>query len=162
MIEILWGLKTTAIFDVWTIEHLLSGISVGSVVKKRNLKELNRYFSVVGKAIRSGEYRKLKKILPGHHSFHFDVVGVLFAAYVWETIEHYLETGLAGDSVMNWFQGVEFWPNRIIADPLMLVFGYLIAKRYPKLVIPARFFSISWLLIHIFVFPDSMYLHTFI
>lgn len=33
MLELIWGLKTHAILDVWTIEHLLSGISVGSAVK---------------------------------------------------------------------------------------------------------------------------------
>ena len=88
MLEIIWGLKTQAIFDVWTIEHLLSGISVGTAVKKRNFEELKRFVQVVGRTIRSGEYRKLKDVLPRHHSLHFDIVGVLFAAYIWETIEH--------------------------------------------------------------------------
>ena len=85
--------------------------------------------------------------------------GVLFLAYAWETFEHYLEVGLAGTAVEYWFQGVEFWPNRLIFDPLMLIIGYLIAKRYPKLVWPARVLSLAWLLIHIFIFPHSMYLH---
>ena len=87
------------------------------------------------------------------------MMGVLFLAYGWETIEHYLEVGTAGVWLENWFQGVEFWPNRIIADPLMLVLGYMIAKKYPQLVIPARVFSIAWLLTHLFIFPHSMYLH---
>jgi len=86
-------------------------------------------------------------------------MGVLFLAYLWETIEHYLEVGTAGAWLEYWFQGVEFWPNRIIADPLMLVLGYMIAKKYPQLVIPARIFSIAWLLTHLFIFPHSMYLH---
>ncbi len=144
MLEIIWGLKTHAIFDVWTIEHLLSGLSVGHAVKKNNHKVFKKKFG-----------------LEKHHitSRHFDLVGVLFLAYIWETIEHYLETGVAGEVVANWFQGVEFWPNRIISDPLMLVFGYLIAKKYPKLVIPARILSVIWLIVHIFIFPHSMWLH---
>lgn len=32
---ILWGHKTVAAFDVWSVEHVLSGISVGAVVWAR-------------------------------------------------------------------------------------------------------------------------------
>jgi hypothetical protein len=144
MLEIIWGVKTVAMMDVWTIEHLLSGLSVGHAVRKNNHKVF-----------------KKKLGLEKHHILtrHFDVMGVLFLAYLWETVEHYLETGIAGETVKNWFQGVEFWPNRIIFDPLMLVLGYLIAKKYPRLVKPARICSLAWLIIHIFIFPHSMYLH---
>jgi hypothetical protein len=38
MLEIIWGIKTIAIMDVWTIEHLLSGISVGHAVRDKNHK----------------------------------------------------------------------------------------------------------------------------
>ncbi len=144
MLEIIWGLKTHAILDVWTIEHLLSGISVGSAVKKKNHKTLQKILNLI-------EHN--------HHSWWFDISGVLFLAYIWEALEHYLEVGLAGSTVEYWFQGVEFWPNRLIADPLMLVLGYLIAKNFPWLVWPARLLSIGWLIVHIFVFPHSMYLH---
>ena len=84
---------------------------------------------------------------------------VLLIAYIWETAEHYLETGLAGETVEYWFQGVEFWANRFISDPLITVFGYFISKYYPITVNPARIISLLWLLIHIFIFPHSMYLH---
>ena len=84
---------------------------------------------------------------------------MLLIAYIWETAEHYLETGLAGESVEYWFQGVEFWANRFISDPLITVFGYFISKNYPITVTPARIISLLWLLIHIFIFPHSMYLH---
>jgi len=145
MFEIIWGLKTAAIMDVWTIEHILTGISVGHTVRKNNHKVF-----------------KEKLGLEKHHIItrHFDIVGVLFLAYLWETIEHYLEIGVLGETVQFWFQGVEFWPNRIIFDPAMLVIGYLIAKKYPKLVMPARLLSLTWLMVHIFIFPHSMYLHS--
>jgi len=144
MFEFIWGIKTIAMMDVWTIEHLLSGLSVGHAVKIRNRKTF-----------------KKKMGLEKHHivTRHFDVIGVLFIAYLWEAIEHYLETGLAGDTVEYWFQGVEMWANRIIFDPLMLVIGYLIVKKYPKIVIPARIASLVWLIVHVFIFPHSMYLH---
>ena len=144
MFEWLWGLKTVALFDVWTIEHILSGLSVGSLVKEKNREELGRL---------------LKKRSHRVVSLRFDLIGVLFAAYIWEALEHYLEVGLAGVRVEYWFQGVEMWGNRLITDPLMLVLGYWIVTRYPKLVWPARITSVLWLIVHIFVFPHSMYLH---
>lgn len=144
ILGIIWGLKTHAIFDVWTIEHLLSGLSVGSAIKKKS-------------------HTVFKKILQldnhNYHSWYFDLTGVLFLAYFWETLEHYLEMGLAGARVEYWFQGMEFFPNRMISDPAMLVMGYMIAKKFPLLVWPARFLSILWLLVNVFIFPHSMYLH---
>jgi|SaaInlStandDraft_4_1057021.scaffolds.fasta_scaffold94063_1 hypothetical protein len=161
MLDVIWGVKTQAIFDVWTFEHLLSGLSIGFLMHKKNHKEMRKFFSNIGDIIHKGEYKKLKDLLKRekHHSFHFDLMGVLFLAYVWETVEHYLELGLAGAKVEYWFQGSEFWANRIISDPLMLVLGYLIAKRYPKLVNPARVLSLLWIIVHIFFFPHSMWLH---
>jgi len=138
MLEWLWGLKTVAILDVWTFEHLLGGMSIGKLVKKFNEKHFKKYNS-------STKISKATWI-------RFDILAVLFLAYLWETFEHYLEEGLAGNTVEFWFQGVEFWPNRFIVDPLMLVAGYWLVRKYPKLVIPARVFSLLWLGVHILVF----------
>ncbi len=84
---------------------------------------------------------------------------MLFLAYAWETLEHYLEIGLAGQAVAYWFQGVEHWANRLIADPLAMVLGYLIVKRWAGLATPARILSALWLAVHVFWFPHSMHLH---
>ena len=147
----LWGIKTLAMFDVWTIEHILSGISIGEAVVIHNRHHFKNIFE------------KIDSIFSSNHKtvIRFEIIGVLFLAYFWETIEHYLEIGLAGDSVAYWFQGVEFWANRIISDPLMLVIGYFIAKKYNFLVWPARILSIIWLIVHIFLFPHSMFLHDY-
>lgn len=140
----IWGWKTVAIFDVWTIEHILSGLSIGSLVAVRNTKVF---------ADKLG-------LDPGQIATrYFDLVGVLFLAFAWESVEHYLETGLAGPAVAYWFQGVELWANRLISDPLMLVIGYYIVKKNPWMVNPARVLSLAWLIVHIFFFPHSMYLH---
>ena len=141
---ILWGLKTIAFLDVWTLEHILSGISVGSLVKKKHKKSLLPHIFE----------KKQDAILK-----YADIMVVLLVAFAWEALEHYLEMGIAGDRVAYWFQGVEHWSNRLISDPLMLVLGYMIAKKYPKVVLPARIFSIIWLVVHVFIFPHSMYLH---
>lgn len=144
MITWLWSVKSVAMCDVWSVEHVLSGLSIGYMVKQKNGAE-------IGLLLKRPRHKKC--------SLHFDLVGVLCAAYAWETLEHYLETGLAGQRVEYWLQGVEMWGNRLIMDPLMLVLGYWIVSRYPKLVWPARIASAAWLIVHIFVFPNSMYLH---
>ena len=149
MFEYLFGLKTIAALDIWSVQHILSGLSVGNIVKKDNRKHVKNI--------------SLVKIFESHSSvIRFDIIGVLFVAYLWETIEHYLETGLAGPRVIFWFQGVEAWSNRIVADPLLMILGYYIALKYSKLVVPARVISVIWLFIHVFIFPHSMYLQELI
>ena len=140
----IWGIKTVAIFDVWTFEHLLSGLSIGALAVRCNTKIFKHKLNINSLNIKTR---------------YFDIIFVLLAAYAWETVEHYLESGLAGDVVAYWFQGVEFWANRIISDPLITLVGYYIAIVMPKLVTPARIVSLMWLMVHVFLFPHSMYLH---
>ncbi len=152
MLEILWGVKTHSIFDVWSIEHFLTGISIGTAVILYNKKSLGKLFNNISdKIIHPKRINWLK--------YKYDIILVLFISFMWETIEHYLETGLAGSQVEYWFQGVEFWPNRIITDGGLVLLGYLFAKKFPIMVWPARIISLAWLITHIFIFPHSMYLH---
>jgi len=149
MIEFFWGYKTEAMFDVWTIEHFIVGISLGSGVWLIN----NRPW-----------VKALQQIEEEGHPFDplrnkYDIFCILAVAFGWESLEHYLEIGLLGDQVAYWFQGTEFWANRLITDPLMLVLGYFMAKNFRYLVIPARVFSLTWFLVHVLLFPHSMYLH---
>ncbi len=138
---IFWGDKTSALFDLWSIEHVLSGISVGYVVRWHHRRTFDR---LLGRA-------------HAIESWRINLAGVLCLGFAWECIEHYLETGLAGAAVEYWFHGVEMWANRLIADPLLLVAGYAIAKRYPIAVLPGKIASCAWLLLHLFL-PHSMYL----
>ena len=46
MIGYLWGLKTEALFDVWSIEHLLSGLSVGNIVMSFHRHLDTKYFGL--------------------------------------------------------------------------------------------------------------------
>ncbi len=150
--QLLFGHKTVAFFDLWSIEHIVSGISFGSLAFLHTRKKFSNVVAQFGATLEHLA-EKQRAVLT-----RFDVITVLFIAYFWETLEHYLETGLLGPKVVYWFQGVEAWDNRFISDPLMLLLGYWIVKRWPKLVWPARIFSIVWLYFHIFVFPHSMYL----
>ena len=140
----IWGIKTVSIFDVWTIEHLLSGISIGALAVRCNMKIFANKLDLDSQDIKTR---------------YFDLIFVLLVAYSWETVEHYMESGLTGDVVAYWFQGVEFWANRILSDPLITVVGYYIAMANPALVAPARIVSLIWLMVHVFIFPHSMYLH---
>ena len=140
----LWWVKTEAMMDAWSFEHILSWISVGFLIMSSNYKIFEKKIWFDSTKI---------------NTRYFDLVWVLFLAFAWETIEHYLEVWIAWETVKIWFQWVEYWPNRIIFDPLMLVFWYFLARKYTKIIAPARFLSVVWLIVHVFIFPHSMYLH---
>ena len=137
----IWGLKTEAAFDVWSVEHLVMGVSVGW---------LSMYLTT-----QIIDDEKISDKLKLRISF----ILALLIAYMWETLEHYLETGLAGHAVEYWLQGVEHWSNRLIFDNLMVMSGWWIYQQKNKMVWFARIFSVIWLFVHIVIFPHSMYLH---
>lgn len=152
MLDYVIGHKTVAFFDIWSIEHVISGISFGFLALLHTQKKFSKVFAHYESDIAKG--------MDIHRTIltRFDLITVLFLAYAWETVEHYLEIGLLGDRVVYWFQGVEAWNNRFISDPLMLVLGYVIVRQYTHLTWPARAFSAVWLIVHIFFLPHSMYL----
>jgi hypothetical protein len=138
----LWGFKTEAAFDVWSIEHLMMGISLASVsfmvIKKWKKKE----------EISASLEKKISFLM------------VLAIAFFWEALEHYIELGLLGPKIEYWFQGVEHWSNRLIADNLMVMCGWFIYIKKNKIIWFAKIFSFIWAFFHIIIFPHSMYLHT--
>jgi hypothetical protein len=126
----LWGGKRDAIFDLWSYQHLLSGISYGGTLRQRLPKE-----SILQR-----------------------LTIALAVSCAWESMEHYLETGLAGAAVEHWFQGVEAFGNRCITDSLMVVSGFYVAHFMPHLIATAGFVKYAWLAIHVFLFDHSMVL----
>ena len=125
----LWGTKTTAIFDLWSIQHVASGIAISS-------------------AVVDGFGSRIRNVLfPGRtYLFRYaDLLGVLCLAYLWEAVEYALESGQFGSGAAHWYRGIEFWPNRFIADALLLVLGYIIARRYPRAIAPAFIFATVWI-----------------
>lgn len=129
-----FGLKTVAWFDVWSLEHFVTGIFFAFLLLKL--------------------YPHLK-----NDRLRFYII-LLLISYSWELLEFCIEAGYTGiDSITYWFQGVEFWGNRIITDPLMVVLGAWVYKQSKCRAIYARCFSLVWLILHIFLFPHSMYLH---
>jgi len=145
---VIWGHKTIAMFDIWTLQHIASGIymaSVASFIVRKTSEKIEI----------SQASRKFVSFLI-----------VIAAAFLWECAEHYVESGIIagniGARVTFWFQGVEHWSNRLIGDTLAVILGFYIYNLKNRLAIPAKLFSLLWMGVHIFVFPDSMYLHRLI
>jgi hypothetical protein len=139
---LIWGIKTEAAFDVWSIEHLMMGISLAAIS-----------YMITAKWNKNEAMSKtLQK--------RISLVLVLMIAFFWEALEHYIELGLLGGRVAYWFQGVEHWSNRIIFDNVMVALGWFIYTRANRTVWFARVFSCVWAFFHIVIFPHSMYLHT--
>ncbi len=135
---VIFGAKTVALFDVWSIEHFIAGMSVFAVARL-----------------------VARRILPQDTKMTFGACGVyvLCLSYIWEVLEFYMEAGYTNiDVVTYWFQGIELWTNRIITDPLLVFLGSYVAFRFPIVIWFSRIFSVSWLGVHIFIFPHCMYL----
>ncbi|MEC7867206.1 MAG: hypothetical protein VYE00_06135, partial [Candidatus Poribacteria bacterium] len=69
MTNTLWGLKTNAIFDAWSIEHILCGLSVGKIVLETNRRISNKYFGLN---------------LSNVQKNYVNLISILFLAYFWE------------------------------------------------------------------------------
>lgn len=144
---LIWGYKTVAMFDIWSIEHFVNGIAMAGMA----MFLTNKIFNIKKIEI-SNEARVVVSFIM-----------VLATSLLWECIEHYIEAGILpgaiGERVTFWFQGVEHWSNRLIGDTLTVLLGWFVYQKKPKLALPAKIFSLVWMLVHIFAFPDSMYLH---
>ncbi len=101
----------------------------------------------------------LRLFAPAALNTRVALIWCLAASSAWEIVEIYLELGLLGAPVRDWFAGVEHWANRLITDQALFCAGFLVATRLPVLVIPAKILSVGWLALHIFWLPHSMYLH---
>jgi len=124
------GHKTLALFDLWSICHFLTGIAIGKIAAKA----IHYRWTVSSNALTL----------------------VLAVSYGWEVVEYALEAGYAGQQIAYWFQGQEYWLNRLLTDPLLVLSGYLIGGKIQLIVWPARILLIIWLWAFIFIFPHSM------
>jgi hypothetical protein len=140
----IWGYKTVAMFDIWSLEHFVNGIALAGLA-----------------ALITGKLLKKEEINPASWKI-INIIFVLTIALLWECVEHYMEAGVLpgeiGERVTFWFQGIEHWSNRLIGDTLAIMLGWLVYNKKEGLALPAKIFTTLWMIIHIFVFPDSMYL----
>lgn len=98
------GDRTEAVFDLWSFQHLCSGILIGS-------------FLVYGRFLHQCKWRRFALVM-------------LLCSLLWEAAELSMEAGAFGEAVMLWKRGFEHWGNRFVGDPLMVVSGGLAARHY--------------------------------
>ncbi len=139
---IIFGDKTLALLDLWSLEHFFTGCNsallVGYFVKK--------YF----------------KIDDQKTIYRVSLLTMLALELYWECLEYYLEDGASYDRVTYWFQGVEYIGNRLITDPIITVLGLVAIIKFPRLKYISLPFSIIWLYIHLFIFDNCMGLQNLI
>ena len=113
------GDKTVAVFDIWSIEHLMMGVILSYAINKISSN------------------RKVNLLV------------LLLISFFWECVEHYLEEGLLGFKIQNWMAGTEYWGNRLIGDNLLMILGYLIYEKYPKSIFFAFILFGIFLILHL-------------
>lgn len=127
---IIFGDRSEALFDLWSLQHCLSGVILGTF-----------FFT----------YEPLLKRRKGEFYIY-----VLYVALCWEAVEYAMELGWFGQGIATWKGSIEYWGNRLIGDPLMVTLGAFIALRFEKswrlVFVPAAL----WLLINVAA-PHSMY-----
>ena len=128
----LFGHKSLALFDLWSVAHFLTGC--GLVYVFRAIDRLRRA------------------------SVEAQLVVVLLISCSWELVEMYLELGLGGAAVAAWFNGIEHPANRILADQILFLGGFALTLRHPWAALPAKVAAAAWLFVHVAFLPHSMYL----
>lgn len=63
---------------------------------------------------------------------------------IWEGLELAMELGQFGERVAFWKSGIEYWTNRLVADPFFGVVGCFICHRWPRVFWPALVLSLIW------------------
>ena len=127
----LFGYRTDAVFDFWSVQHFLGGILIGTVLLYFYSRVLNN----------------LKEL----------IWVVLTIAFGWEIIELAMESGIFGGAIAHWKDGFEHWGNRLIGDPLMFVLGGVVASYIPFSWKLAAAPASLWFIVNV-VSPTSMYI----
>ena len=176
----IFGDKNNSFFDVWSLEHIITGMSMSyffllfngpfsKAMKKHTIHQLktiqaskNKYSHAQIKEIQNILQNKDTENKIIHHSLI-----VISIALAWEIIEHYMETTsfktygieLYFHNAQIWFSGVEIFTNRFFVDVFLVYLGWYFVRQRPTLSEIAAPISLLWLLTHILVFKDSMFLH---
>ena len=143
----LFGSKTVSWFDIWSLEHFVSGVAMGSL-----------YALFADKVLLKG----LPELAPATRK-RFYILTIVVIQYAWEAIEFYMEAGYTNvHAITYWLHGIEFWGNRLITDPMVTLAGAMLGLHRANLILPARIFSLTFLFTHVFLFPHCMYLQEII
>jgi len=120
----LFGHKSTAIFDLWSIQYFLSGIILTGLI-----------------------------YLPANEPTFIDKVNyfllICWLAYFWEFIELFMEAGYFGRQNAAWKDGFEHWSNRFIGDPLTAILGMLVYLNFHWTIWPALILNLTWFILNL-------------
>ncbi|MCX6785099.1 MAG: hypothetical protein NTV81_04200 [Candidatus Komeilibacteria bacterium] len=119
-----FGHKSEAMFDLWSVQHFLSGIIV--------------VWLIFQKGPWTGFIDKFGWLL-----------AVCFIAYLWEFIEIFMEAGYFGKTIAIWKDGFEHWSNRFISDPLTAVLGGIVYIEFTWIIWPALVLNILWFILNV-------------
>lgn len=154
----LFGDKRDSLFDVWSIEHFVSGLTIGSILLCIMAKH---FLTPAVKEAMANPYQKSNPFFTDRQFLFNYFMIIALIAYLWEVLEFYMEAGYTNnDKITYWFQGVEYWLNRVVTDPAMVVLGSWCALKLRSSIArwSGRSFSATWVGVHVFVFPHCMYL----
>src|SRR5690349_3208542 len=117
--NMIFGPKTDAWLDVWSLEHFVSGMAISTLCAVLADRLFLRGLQDIPTVAKTRGY----------------MITILLVEYMWEVVEFYMEAGYTHVAAITyWFQGVEFWGNRLVADPLITWAGGIIGLHHPKLV----------------------------
>ena len=122
-LPIFFGHKSVALVDLWTLQHVASGVAIGAFVTWQ-----------------LGDWQHLIE-----RTLFQVIIRVGSLAVLWEGFEYQFELGMLGHEVAEWKDGIEHWANRCIVDPLAVLFGAFVYRRWDKTLLPARWFSLVWI-----------------
>jgi len=125
----IFGERDNAVLDMWSVQHLISGIFLGSILARISL------------------FQRISTI-----KFF---ATIFFVALTWEVAELSMEYGWFGQTVSIWKKGYEHWGNRFFGDISLVVMGSIIARKFRSawkiVLIP----SALWLVVNV-ASPNSM------
>ncbi|MFH1326067.1 MAG: hypothetical protein ABIH48_01200 [Candidatus Falkowbacteria bacterium] len=131
------GHKTISVFDIWSLQHFLSGIILGRIIC---------YLAWDS----SGSPQTVRVYL-----------AFLFCIFWWEFAETGMEVGKFSKNVIIWKDGLESFTNRFIGDPMMMILGLYIYRRYRKYFWRALAVATFWLVLNLFM-PNCMFIQEYI
>jgi len=117
----LFGHKSMAIFDVWTISHVVTGAVLS-------------YVAIAMRSI----------------NLQHPIMLLLVVSLSWEIVEHYIEAAELA-ALSNWFAGEEILLNRLVADQVAVVSGFYLIKKYPKALLSCMAIGLGILILHIWL-----------
>ena len=118
----LFGHKTHALFDLWSLQHFATGCLLGWGIQTIMVSRNEPLDTMTLTAWTS----------------------LIMISVVWEIVEWSGEIDSLGSRIAVWKDGLEYWANRCITDVGLVLSGGLLVRRFPTLLLPALLFTLIW------------------